>query len=325
MERFLVTGGLGCIGAWTVRELRASGVEVVVGDLGGSRHRLANLGVVGDDGVVEVPLDITDPIAVCACFEQYQPTHVIHLAALQVPFCKADPIGGALVNVVGTVALMEAMVEYLPQRTFTYASSIAAYGDDDEPTVDGIAEASPHGKPRTLYGVYKRANEDSAAVYQRDRGLASIGLRPYIVYGVGRDQGVTSTPTAAMLAAATGESCHISFGGRAVYHHARDAARAFIAAARSDAGGAHVVNLPGDEVAMSDVVAAILRVVPSARITFDDIQLPFPPSVDLSEYASVVGSLDRYALVDGVEETIERFRLIASEAPLGDDGPTRTG
>jgi nucleoside-diphosphate-sugar epimerase len=286
---------------------------------------LANLGVVGDDGVVEVPLDITDPIAVRACFEQYQPTHVIHLAALQVPFCKADPIGGALVNVVGTVALMEAMVEYLPQRTFTYASSIAAYGDDDEPTVDGIAEASPHGKPRTLYGVYKRANEDSAAVYQRDRGLASIGLRPYIVYGVGRDQGVTSTPTAAMLAAATGESCHISFGGRAVYHHARDAARAFIAAARSDAGGAHVVNLPGDEVAMSDVVAAILRVVPSAKITFDDIQLPFPPSVDLSEYASVVGSLDRYALVDGVEETIERFRLIASEAPLGDDGPTRTG
>ena len=154
MERFLVTGGLGCIGAWTVRELRASGVEVIVGDLGGSRHRLTDLGVVGDDGVTEIPLDITDPDAVNACFEKYEPTHVIHLAALQVPFCKADPIGGARVNVVGSIVLMEAMVRYLPHRTFTYASSIAAYGEDDEPTVNGMAEAAPHGKPRTLYGVY---------------------------------------------------------------------------------------------------------------------------------------------------------------------------
>ena len=312
VERFLVTGGLGCIGAWTVRELRASGVEVIVGDLGGSRHRLTNLGVVGDDGVIEIPLDITDPDAVNACFEKYEPTHVIHLAALQVPFCKADPIGGARVNVVGSIVLMEAMVRYLPQRTFTYASSIAAYGEDDEPTVNGMAESAPHGKPRTLYGVYKRANEDSAGVYQRDRGLASIGLRPYVVYGVGRDQGVTSTPTAAMQAVAKGEPFHISFGGRAVYHHARDAARAFIAAARSESARAEVVNLPGDEVEMSEVVAAILRVEPAAEITFDDIQLPFPPSVDLSEFATTVGPLDRYALVDGVAETIERFRALES-------------
>ena len=42
------------------------------------------------------------------------------------------------------------------------------------------------------------------AVYFRDEGLSSIGLRPYVVYGAGRDQGMTSTPTKAMLAAAAG-------------------------------------------------------------------------------------------------------------------------
>ena len=316
-DRFLVTGGLGCIGAWTAHELLAEGCEVVIADLGSSDHRLRNL--VGGDpaGLTRVALDITDAEQVMACFAAHRPTHVIHLAALQVPFCKADPVGGARVNVVGTVALLEAMAEHLPDRVFAYASSVAAYGGEDEPTVDGVAAADPQGKPRTLYGVYKRANEESAAVYHADRGLSSIGLRPYVVYGVGRDQGVTSSPNMAMLAAAQGEPFHITYGGRAVYQHGRDAARAFIAAARSDHDGADVVNLPGDEVSMQDIIAAIHAVVPDAEITLDDVQLPFPPSVDASGFDRIVGAIPRYPLDEGVAETIGRFRdLIAAGAEI---------
>ncbi len=316
-DRFLVTGGLGCIGAWTAHELLAQGDEVVIADLGASDHRLRNL--VGDDpaGLTRVSLDITDADAVRACFAEHRPTHVVHLAALQVPFCKADPVGGARVNVVGTVALLEAAAEHLPDATFAYASSVAAYGGEDEPTVDGVAAADPQGKPHTLYGVYKRANEETAAVYHADRGLSSIGLRPYVVYGVGRDQGVTSSPNMAMLAAATGEPYRISYGGRAVYQHGRDAARAFIAAARMPYDGATVVNLPGDEVSMQDIVDAIHAVVPDAVIDMDDIQLPFPPSVDTREFDRVVGTIPRYPLAEGVAETIERFRaLLASGATI---------
>jgi len=316
-DRFLVTGGLGCIGAWTAHELLAEGAEVVIADLGSAAHRLRNL--VGDDpaGLTRVALDITDADAVMACFAEQRPTHVIHLAALQVPFCKADPVGGARVNVVGTIALLEAMAEHLPGRVFAYASSVAAYGGEDEPTVGGVAAADPQGKPRTLYGVYKRANEESAGVYHADRGLSSIGLRPYVVYGVGRDQGVTSSPNMAMLAAARGEAFHISYGGRAVYQHGRDAARAFIAAARTDHDGATVVNLPGDEVSMLDIIDAIRTVVPEAEITLDDVQLPFPPSVDASAFDRVVGTIPRYALDEGVAETIGRFRaLLAAGAEI---------
>ncbi len=311
-ERFLVTGGLGCIGAWAAHELLGEGAEVIIADLGSSDHRLRNL--VGDapDGLIFDPLDITDAAAVEACFRQHQPTHIIHLAALQVPFCKADPVGGARVNVVGTVALLEAAAEHLPGSTFAYASSVAAYGGEDEPTVDGVAAAAPQGKPHTLYGVYKRANEETAAVYHADRGVSSIGMRPYIVYGVGRDQGVTSSPTSAMLAASLGEPFHIPFGGRAVYQHGRDAARAFIAAARADYDGATVVNLPGDEVAMTEIVAAICDVVPTAMITLDDVQLPFPPSIDTTEFEHVVGSIPRYGLADGVAETIQRFQALTT-------------
>lgn len=309
-DRFVVTGGLGCIGAWVTHELLSEGSEVIVADLGGSDHRLRNLVGSAPDGLTRAALDITDPEAVRSLMERERPTHVIHLAALQVPFCKADPVLGARVNVVGTMVLMEAAAEFMPDRVFTYASSVAAYGGDDEPTPGGIASADPQGRPKTIYGVTKRANEDAAAIYRVDRGLSSIGLRPYVVYGVGRDQGVTSTPTAAMLAAVDGEPFRITFGGRAVYHHGRDAARAFIAAARADFDGATVLNLPGDGVDMAEIVASIHAVIPDAAIEIDDVALPFPPLVDASDFARVVGDLDRLTLADGVAETIERFRAL---------------
>ena len=87
-----------------------------------------------------------------------------------------------------------------------YASSIAAYGPAG--TLGG------DDQPSTLYGVHKRANESTALRYAEDYGVPSIGLRPHTVFGPARDQGLTSAPTVAMLAAAARVPNHIPFGGR---------------------------------------------------------------------------------------------------------------
>ena len=102
-------------------------------------------------------------------------------------------------NVVGTVNVFEAAKAAEIQKV-VYASSIAVYGGKDE--YEG--ELLPHhalANPHTHYGVFKQANEGTARIYWQDDGIASIGLRPYTLYGPGRDQGLTSTPTQAMLAA----------------------------------------------------------------------------------------------------------------------------
>ena len=52
--------------------------------------------------------DIADTAAVNNAVEKSGAKAIIHLAALQVPFCKADPIAGAKVNVVGTINIFEA-------------------------------------------------------------------------------------------------------------------------------------------------------------------------------------------------------------------------
>ena len=109
-ERFLVTGALGCIGAWTVRQLVSEGAAVVTFDKGSDTRRLRLLMDAEDLGrVTMLEGDIADLAAIERVLDEHDISNVIHLAALQVPFARADPPLGAIVNVVGTVNVFEAV------------------------------------------------------------------------------------------------------------------------------------------------------------------------------------------------------------------------
>jgi nucleoside-diphosphate-sugar epimerase len=138
------------------------------------------------------------------------------------------------------------------------------------------------------------------------------------VYGVGRDQGLTSAPTTAMLAAATGVPYRIPYGGSSQLQLARDVARAVIGASTSRAGGATVHTLPGPRVSISDVIEAIAEVVPGSAgtIAFDDVALPFPEEADSGSFADVVPGFETTPLGEGVRTTVERFRALASDGIL---------
>ncbi len=160
------------------------------------------------------------------------------------------------------------------------------------------------GHPVTYYGVHKQANEGMARVAWLDDGVASVGLRPYVVYGPGRDTGLTAGPTLAMQAAAGGETYRIPFGGRMQLQYAADAAAAFVEASRTATEGAILRNLGGPCVHVREVVAAIEEVVPEAAGTIswdDERSLPFPEEFEAR--APVSTPLER-----GVRETIKLFR-----------------
>jgi nucleoside-diphosphate-sugar epimerase len=326
-ERFLVTGAFGCIGAWAVRRLVLEGVDVWAYDLATQPHRLHL--VMSDDQMQRVHL-INGDITAADSFERALVdngiTHVIHLAALQIPFVKADPIQGARVNVVGTTIVFETVKRHSHQvRGLSYASSAGVYGSADAYPPGPLAYDAPL-LPPSLYGVFKQAGEGAAKIYWQDYRLPSVGLRPYVVYGPGRDQGMTSTPTKAMLAAALGRPYHISYGGSVVFQHADDAASAFIAAARAKVEGAPVYNLGGSFAAMESVVAAIEAAAPSirGRITFEPRPLPLPADLDATEFHKFLPAVGWRPLEQGVEETVEHFRrahrdgLIDAERVLSD-------
>jgi nucleoside-diphosphate-sugar epimerase len=308
-ERFLVTGVLGCLGAWVARAVLADGAEVVGYDLGEDTARLRLvLGGEDADRVTLVRGDITDLEALERAIDDHAITRVVHLAALQVPFVRANPPLGMRVNVAGTVNVFEAVSSRLDRIPgVVYASSSAVYSASDP----SPAPESGGTTPGTLYGVSKLADEGMARVYAADKGLPSIGLRPYVVYGPGRDQGMTSGPTMAMLAAARGQPYAIGYSGTAEYDYAPDVARAFVTAAGLEREGAAVYNAPGVAAAMEDVVAAITAVVPDAEITWGGDPLPFPPELEAIGFDQDVGPFPRTPLEAGVAATIEHFRAAA--------------
>ncbi|HSL73325.1 MAG TPA: SDR family oxidoreductase [Ilumatobacteraceae bacterium] len=269
-ERFLVTGANGCIGAWVVKLLHDAGTEVIAFDLRDDdhRHRLINRGAVPDVdwrfGDLTVPADVMRAAA--------DATRIVHLAALQIPFCRADPSGGAAVNVTGTVNVFEA-ARALEIRQVAQASSIAVFGAADDYPEAILPEDAPR-RPTTLYGVYKVATEDLAGVYWADHGVRSVGLRPHTVFGPGRDQGMTSLPSVAIERAVARQPFHVDFGGRLDFQFAPDVAAAFIHAAVAPIDGAPTFNLSGtvtDVRAFLDVVA---EVTGFTEITSGDASLP---------------------------------------------------
>jgi hypothetical protein len=56
------------------------------------------------------------------------------------------------------------------------------------PRTGGVSDDSLL-RPDSHYGVYKTANEGNARIYSMTEGIGSIGLRPFVVCGSGRDQG----------------------------------------------------------------------------------------------------------------------------------------
>jgi nucleoside-diphosphate-sugar epimerase len=297
--RYLVTGALGAIGAWTVRSLLDRGHEVVTYDLGGSDHRL-RLALSDDElaQLVRVEGDVTDLVQLEEVITGQSVEAIIHLAALQVPFVRDDPVAGARVNVSGTVNVLEAARRYLHGgMPVVYASSIAAL-------------AEPGGYPSTLYGVFKHANEGTAELYFADYEVSSVGLRPHTVYGPGRDQGLTSAPTAAMAAAAAGHKYRIPFGGALQFQYVADAGEAFARASEARVEGASVHNLDGPVATMPELIGVIERGAPEAAglISAAEEPLPFPSSLDSTSFEELVGGPLARSLDDGVAETLARFR-----------------
>jgi len=293
-ERWLVTGALGCIGAWTAVTLVREGAGVVAFDLGDDLRRLRLIATPNEIDAIEfVRGDITELATVERVLAEGEITHVVHLAALQVPFVRENPVLGSQVNVTGTVNVLEASTRLGLETPVAYASSAAVY--DREGNVD----------PSTLYGVFKLANERTASIYAAEHGLASVGLRPFTVYGPGRDQGMTAGPTLAIAAAVRGERYRIAFGGATQLHYAADVARAFIRAARSAAEGAQTFCIGGPATSIADFVALVEETVPGAAISHDDTVLPFPDQLPEPWFDVPLTSLD-----DGVRETAAILRSV---------------
>jgi nucleoside-diphosphate-sugar epimerase len=314
-----MTGGYGCIGSWVAKQIVDAGQEIWIYDLKQDLHRIdLLLEPPQHEKVHYVPGDVSDYETLRAAAQRIGATHLLHLAGLQTPTCRADPILGAKVNVIGTLAILETAGALKDQiRRVVYASSAAVHGPAEPGSTSPIGD-DVRLAPLSHYGAYKVCNELNARVYWLEHGVTSIGLRPWTVYGVGRDFGMTSEPTKAIKSVALERPYHISYGGLQDFQYVGDVAATFVRALEHPFEGALAFNLSGAVVPIEVFVHALCEVVPAARglVTHGDRQLPIAPELDDSRLQGHLGPIERTPLRTGIAETYRRFAELQSQGRL---------
>jgi len=308
-DSVLVTGGSGFIGTWVLRELLSRGLQPVAFDLQRNTDRWQR--VMGDTAtdVSFVAGSLLDRELLQRTAREQRVSHIIHLAALLTPQCQQDPFAGCEINVLGGVALFELARACAGQiKGISYASSYAVYGPeaDDGP----LGETPGDNDPPTFYGAYKLAVDLIAQQYWRHYAIASVGIRPHVVYGPERTQGLTAGPSLAARAVAKSEPFTISYTDCVGYDYVEDVARAFVQAALSPPPGSTIVDLPSQLATTEEFVRVIDRVVPGASslITVNGPAIPsnIPPH---PHYISALFPDWRVTtLEEGIRKTIEFYR-----------------
>jgi len=260
--RALVTGGAGFIGSTLVDRLLAEGHAVdVVDDLSsGSLANLAGARSNPDHDFQFHRLDIRDA-AVAELIERREPEVVFHLAAqIDVRVSVADPVLDAMINVIGSLNVLEG-ARRAGTRKVVFASSggtiYGAPGGADLP----IKESQPQ-IPISPYGVAKKAVGDYLAAYRELHQLEYTALALANVYGPRQDPhgeaGVVAIFAGRLLA---DEPCTVYGDGEQTrdYVYVDDVVDAFVRA--SEKGGGLVINIgTGVETSVNDLYATMARV-----------------------------------------------------------------
>lgn len=315
----LVTGGYGCIGAELIKWLLQHTNETVVlgsRSVGEDRTQRVFHGISAEQlGRLScVSLDVSDRTNVEQVFAEFQPTRVAHLGALQTPDCNANRDLGLQINLAGTQHLIEAAKQLTrPLERFVFASSIAVYGPRSSyPTPRVPFSAEPN--PVNVYGVWKLASEQISKLYSEDTGVPTIALRPGVLFGPGRDLGLTSTPTKAMKCVALGVPYEIPFCNKQDYLYAPDVGAAFAHALLDPFEGYGVFTLPSHTVDMNDLVAQMREATSELgfgdhfQVTVGNAEVPFICDLEFDEFANTFPHAPHTELGTAIRQSLLVFR-----------------
>lgn len=337
MAKIFITGGTGCIGASTVHNLLSrfgDDIEkVLIATRSSSTDQLAiwfgdTLQSVVDSGKIEfAAVDLGDKAAVKKAMLAFDPSHVIHLGALQSPACQSDPEYGVAVNLTGTMNLFHAIAEFeKPIQRLVFASSAAVYGKRAIYPGDTVPEEAQLAPPN-LYGVWKVAGEHLAALFEEQSGVATVCLRLNTTFGPGRDLGTTSAPTRVMknlaVGAAEGQKreCLMPYKGRENYHYVEDVGAHFAGVCMMPFEGFAAFNIKGKTIAVTEFLDKIVAVADelgigdflTTGVSPDATPNLFVCDLEDSKIENAFPGLPRTDLAEGIRKTLVKFQEMASE------------
>ncbi|MBU9227189.1 NAD-dependent epimerase/dehydratase family protein [Burkholderia multivorans] len=312
-KTYLVTGASGFIGRSLVERLRRDGhiVRCAV--------RRATHGA--DD--IECPLGASVDTWLSAIDGV---DGVFHLAWSTVPrTANSAPLDDVATNVLGTVALLEAM-RRCPGVPFVFASSGGTvYG---VPEARRVSESHPL-RPLGVYGASKASVEGYAMLYRRQFGVDARILRVSNPFGPGQKvEGQLGAASIFAWRALAGLDIQIWGDGSVVrdYLYIEDAVDAFVATMGATADvlgqGDPIFNIgSGEGTSLKQIVETIGDILGTrVCVKYEGARsFDVPVSIlDISRAKNVLGWIPKTSFRDGMTETIARFSKSMAYQPCSD-------
>lgn len=311
----LITGGYGCIGSETAKWLiRNTDATIVIASRQVNDERTKRVfHDVDCTKLKSVPLDVTNQSRIQQLLEDHEVTHVVHLAAMQTPDCNAHRDVGLQTNLAGTQNLVEAMkASGRAFERYVFASSIAVYGPREfypSTIVPMLAEPNPVN----VYGAWKLAAESVSKFFWQDTGTPTISIRPGVLYGPGRDAGLTASPTTAMKCLALGRPYEIPFRSRQDYLYAPDVGGAIGHSLFHPFEGYQAFTLPSHTLDTNQIVTELkeaaeeLGLTGQFQITVGNDEVPFICDLEYAAFLQAFPETPHTSLSKALRESLSVF------------------
>jgi len=297
----LVTGGLGYIGSYVVRDLLSRGWRVRVFDNYYRCDRAVASELAALDRVDVVEGDIRYANAVESAMRGVEA--VVHLAAVCLNKSISDPTESLDVNLLGTQNVYDA-ASRAGVRRIVYSSSASIYGN---PKSLPMRETDIPA-PITPYCIAKLAGEQLLSFYAQRSKISWLALRFFNVYGPGQptDAYYTSVVLTFLRRLAAGEAPAIDGRGEQSmdFVYVSDVARAVGMALDSDASGETLNVGTGHQTTVAELADHLIRAVGA------NVQPVFRPREVLVTQREA--SIDRIRELLGWEPTVELAEGLAS-------------
>ena len=294
MKNIIIFGGTGFLGSWIVKNFIKRDYKVTIFDLKIETELLKKL--IGKDieKIKFLKGDVTNYEEVLEA--TFNMDHVVNLAGLMTPDCSRNPSLGAEVNVLGSINVFEA-TKARGIKFVVYASSAGVFGEKDK--------YFPF--PETHYGAFKLAVEGIARAYYNEANISSVGIRPFVIYGPGREIGGTATVTLACKAAKQSYNYNLNFSGRAGFVYVQDVANLVEMSINRAPVGALTININGITASVSDFVSKIINIIPEAKLTINGDKLSVVEEI-LGDHPSDIFKNFKYtSLNEGISNTVKFY------------------
>jgi nucleoside-diphosphate-sugar epimerase len=294
MKNIIIFGGTGFLGSWIVKNFIKRDYKVTIFDLKIETELLKKL--IGKDieKIKFLKGDVTNYEEVLEA--TFNMDHVVNLAGLMTPDCSRNPSLGAEVNVLGSINVFEA-TKARGIKFVVYASSAGVFGEKDK--------YFPF--PETHYGAFKLAVEGIARAYYNEANISSVGIRPFVIYGPGREIGGTATVTLACKAAKQSYNYNLNFSGKAGFVYVQDVANLVEMSINRAPVGALTININGITASVSDFVSKIINIIPEAKLTINGDKLSVVEEI-LGDHPSDIFKNFKYtSLNEGISNTVKFY------------------